>query len=158
MRTKTKTNKSFAPRATGLGGAVIMSQPLTKMRATMMRATTVLLTTVMLTVTVQTTRAQSVNYIDAAGNAQTCDSYTTLPSSETTWTGWYVASGTVEISTRVTVSGEAHLILSDDATLTIPKGITVTEGNSLAIYGQSGGTGQLTIASPESGYAGSARM
>ena len=117
------------------------------------RAATALLT-MLLTVTVQTARAQSVNYIDAAGDTQTCDSYTTLSSSEATWTGWYVASGAVEISTRVTVSGDAHLILSDDATLTIPKGITVTEGNSLAIYGQSGGTGQLTIASPESGYAG----
>ena len=97
--------------------------------------------------------AQSVNYIDADGTTQTCTTYTTL-SSETTWTGWYVADGTVEITSRVTANGEAHLILKDGATLTIPKGITVTEGNSLTIYGQSGGTGQLTIASPESGYAG----
>ena len=58
MRTKTKTNKSFAPMATGLGGAVIMSQPLTKMRAAMIRAITALLLTVMLTATVQTARAQ----------------------------------------------------------------------------------------------------
>ena len=58
MRTKTKTNKSFAPRATGLGGAVMMPQALKKMRATVMRAATALLT-VMLTATVQTARAQN---------------------------------------------------------------------------------------------------
>ena len=98
--------------------------------------------------------AQGVNYIDAAGVTQTCDSYATLTGSETTWTGWYVADGMVEIPGRVTTSGDAHLILKDGATLTIPKGITVTEGNSLTIYGQSGGTGQLTIASPDQGYAG----
>lgn len=104
--------------------------------------------------TTATAWAQGVNYIDAAGVTQTCDSYTTLTGSETTWTGWYVASGEVEISARVAASGEAHLILTDGATLTIPKGITVTEVNSLTIYGQTLGTGSLTIASPESGYAG----
>ena len=103
--------------------------------------------------TAATAWAQGVAYIDASGQEQTCDTYTTL-SDETTWTGWYVVDGTVEISGRVTASGDAHLILKDGATLTIPKGITVTEGNSLTIYGQSGGTGQLTIASPDQDYAG----
>ena len=110
-------------------------------------------TTLLLAVMMATVWAQGVTYIDASGAEQTCSTYTTL-SSETAWTGWYVADGTVEISGRVTASGEAHLILKDGATLTIPKGITVTEGNSLTIYGQSGGTGQLTIASPDQSYAG----
>jgi hypothetical protein len=60
MRTKTKTNKSFAPRATGLGGAVTMLHALTKMRAVVMHAATVLLT-VMLTATVQTAWAQKAS-------------------------------------------------------------------------------------------------
>ena len=138
MRTRTKTRNFFAPRATGLGGAV----------------TRAAVTLALVMLTTATAWAQGVNYIDAAGVTQTCDSYTTLTGSETTWTGWYVASGEVEISARVAASGEAHLILTDGATLTIPKGITVTEGNSLTIYGQTLGTGSLTIASPESGYAG----
>ena len=138
MRTRTKTRNFFAPRATGLGGAV----------------TRAAVTLALMMLTTATAWAQGVNYIDAAGVTQTCDSYTTLTGSETTWTGWYVASGAVEISARVAASGEAHLILTDGATLTIPKGITVTEGNSLTIYGQTLGTGSLTIASPESGYAG----
>ena len=138
MRTRTKTRNFFAPRATGLGGAV----------------TRAAVTLALVMLTTATAWAQGVNYIDAAGVTQTCDSYTMLTGSETTWTGWYVASGEVEISARVAASGEAHLILTDGATLTIPKGITVTEGNSLTIYGQALGTGSLTIASPESGYAG----
>ena len=104
--------------------------------------------------TAVTAWAQDVTYIDANGDEQTCSTYTALSSVTATWTGWYVADGTVEITGRVTASDDAHLILKDGATLTIPKGITVTEGNSLTIYGQSGGTGQLTIASPEQGYAG----
>lgn len=138
MRTRTKTRNFFAPRATGLGGAV----------------TRAAVTLALVMLTTATAWAQGVNYIDAAGVTQTCDSYTTLTGSETTWTGWYVASGAVEISARVAASGEAHLILTDGATLTIPKGITVTEDNSLTIYGQTLGTGSLRIASPESGYAG----
>lgn len=111
------------------------------------------MTLAMMMLATVTAWAQGVRYIDASGDDQTCSTYTTL-SSETEWTGWYVADGTVEIPGRVTTSGDAHLILKDGATLTIQKGITVTAGNSLTIYGQSGGTGQLTIASPESGYAG----
>ena len=103
--------------------------------------------------TTKATWADGVNYIDADGSSKSHDA-TALAGSSAAWTGWYVASGAVEISSRVVVTGEAHLILTDGATLTIPKGITVTEGNSLTIYGQALGTGSLTIASPESGYAG----
>ena len=40
--------------------------------------------------------------------------------------GWYVVKGSdVHISKRITVSGEANLILCDGATLTAEKGITV---------------------------------
>ncbi|MGX8705837.1 MAG: hypothetical protein ACSW8J_04580, partial [bacterium] len=48
---------------------------------------------------------------------------------------------------------EAHLILEDGAALTIPKGITVTGSNRLTIYGQSAGTGALTIDSPDDNNA-----
>ena len=64
--------------------------------------------------------------------------------------GWYVVKGSdVHISKRITVSGEANLILCDGATLTAEKGITVaageegTPGDTLNIYGQTEGTGKL---------------
>ncbi len=56
MRTKSKTRKSFAPRTTGLGGAVTMPHAVTKLRAAVLRAAMLLV--MMLTVTTQTARAQ----------------------------------------------------------------------------------------------------
>ena len=91
-----------------------------------------------------TAHADSVTYIDADRTSKTCENYTRL-TDQTTWSGWYVASETVNISGRVTVNGEAHLILTDGAQLSIPEGITVNENNSLTIYGQSANTGTLTI-------------
>ena len=85
--------------------------------------------------------------------------YTTITNSTTNWnntaTGWYVAQGDVTIGSEtvpqsVTVNGDVRLILADGCTLTVNGGIQVAEGNSLIIYGQSGGTGQL-IANAASG-------
>lgn len=60
--------------------------------------------------------------------------------------GWYVATGDVTIPSRITVSGNAHLILADGCTLTVNGGIQVQgKDNSLTIYGQTGGTGRLTV-------------
>ncbi len=56
MRTKSKTRKSFAPRTTGLGGAVTMPHAVTKLRAAVLWAAMLLV--MMLTLTVQTARAQ----------------------------------------------------------------------------------------------------
>lgn len=48
--------------------------------------------------------------------------------------GWYIVRGTVEISSRVTVTGNVHLILANGCDLTVNGGINVGEGNSLTIY------------------------
>lgn len=77
----------------------------------------------------------STYYIDKDGAGHST-SGSVLTSSYTAWSsGWYVASGTVNISTRVIVDGEAHLILTDGAILNIPKGITLTGDNKLTIDG-----------------------
>ena len=69
--------------------------------------------------------------------------YKLIEDNTTEWsTGWYVASGSVEINSRVTVSGDVHLILTDGCELTVA-GITVNSGNSLTIYGQNAGSGKL---------------
>ncbi len=88
----------------------------------------------------------SVSYIDANGTPRTCDSATVVTESDTTWgddgnNGWYVVNGDVTISSRVTVTGDVHLILADGYTLTASQGITVTGDNSLTIYAQSAGEG-----------------
>ena len=88
-----------------------------------------------------------VSYLDETGTSQTCASATEVTSSDTGWTtGWYVVQGTVEIGSRVTVSGDVHLILTDGCTLTVNGGIQVQDddnditngsANALTIYAQS---------------------
>lgn len=89
---------------------------------------------------------QPVTYLDENGDEQTAGSYTLLNDANTaatTWEGWYVADGKLTIDTRVTVSGTAHLLLKDGATLNIPQGIQVNKNDSLFIYGHSAGNGTL---------------
>ena len=92
--------------------------------------------------------AENVSYLDADGATQTAASATEVTSDSTAWeSGWYVASGEVTIGSRVTVTGEVHLILADGANLTATSGgINVGDGNSLTIYAQSTGNnmGALT--------------
>ena len=62
---------------------------------------------------------------------------------------WYVVTDAVTVNDRITVSGTAHLIVCDGAALEAKQGITVNEGNSLILHGQSGGTGTLNAGSTE---------
>ena len=72
------------------------------------------------------------------------DNITVMTSGTTTMnSGWYIVYSNVTISDRITVNGTAHLILCDGKTLTASKGITVNNGNTLNIYGQTSGTGVL---------------
>ena len=99
----------------------------------------------------------ATDYIDATGNpaSATC---TQITSSTTTLeTGWYVVEGPdpVSISSTVTVNGDVNLILADGAKLTVSvsesykAGILVandgTTVNTLTIWCQSGGTGELVV-------------
>lgn len=89
-----------------------------------------------------------------------CIDYTVIDSNTTTWNGsgttggWYVVNSSITISRRVTVTGDVHLILVDDCTLTVNGGIRVAQGNSLTIYGQSGDSGQLIAQNPGTCNAG----
>ena len=68
MRTKSKTRKSFAPRTTGLGGAVTMPHAVTKLRAAVLRAAMLLV--MMLTLTVQTVWAYETSGTFDSGKVQ----------------------------------------------------------------------------------------
>ena len=80
-------------------------------------------------------------------------SATTVTSTATVWeNGWYVADGTVDISS-VRVGGNVNLILKGGCKLTVG-GITVTGSDSLTIYAQKGGTGELISKASANNYAG----
>ena len=85
-------------------------------------------------------------YIDASGAVKTASSATEITSATTQWTdGWYYVGSDVTVDNRIAVSGNVSLILGDGATLTAMRGIGVNTGNSLTIYGQTGGTGKLVV-------------
>ncbi|MDD7177884.1 MAG: X2-like carbohydrate binding domain-containing protein [bacterium] len=90
--------------------------------------------------------ADGVSYVDEGGVVRTTTGdVTTVESSTTGWSsGWYYVDRNTTISSRIGVSGNVHLILGDDCTLTASSGINVSAWNSLTIYGQSNGTGTLT--------------
>ncbi|MCD8397987.1 MAG: InlB B-repeat-containing protein, partial [Lachnospiraceae bacterium] len=100
-----------------------------------------------------------VDYIDESGEIQTCEEFTVITADMTELTaeltdGWYAVISDVTISDRITVSGEVHLILMDGHTLTASDGISVNDGSTLNIYGQSESTGKLAASSSTSGNAG----
>ena len=112
--------------------------------------------------------AQNVTYLEyntttKEFDTQTCTTYTTVTDQTTAWTaGWYVVSSEVTIETRISVTGDVHLILANGASLSAPKGIACVEGNSLTIYGQSNDEATMGVlecgqslltTSPEWGYA-----
>ena len=110
-----------------------------------------------------TEKPASVNYLKAEWNGtevvtsdQSCTVYSLVHSYTTYWkAGWYVVKeNNVEIAERITVSGDVNLIIYDGATLEAIKGISVREGSSLTIYGQTGGTGKLEINGVDYGNAG----
>ncbi len=92
----------------------------------------------------------SVTYIDANGNEQACTEYTVLTNDTTEISdGWYVINSDLEIHT-LTCTGDVHLIVCDgcrlnDFSTSGSKHIVVNEGNSLNIYGQAEGTGQINV-------------
>lgn len=102
--------------------------------------------------------ATNVSYLDASGVTQTCTSATKVTADATNWTtGWYVVQGTVTANSRITVSGEIHLILADGCTLIVNGGIQVDGSNALTIYGQTAGTGKLiaqNVSGPHAGIGG----
>ena len=87
----------------------------------------------------------AVDYLDAEGNSQTCAAATVLAADAAVWEGgWYVAQGKVTIPNAVTLSGDVHLILADECSLTAGSGIAGS--GTLTVYAQSTGEqkGSLT--------------
>ena len=103
-----------------------------------------------LTVTAQYWIAIQVDYLNYAdGSFEEKNAWAIPLTSDMTALGmadaeiWYVVNSDVTIESRITVTGDVHLILADGCTLTASQGINVPSGGSLTIYGQESGTGAL---------------
>ena len=84
------------------------------------------------------TASIEVPYLDEDGASQSAPSATPVTEGDTAWdNGWYVAQDSITIHSRVTVTGDVHLILADGCELTANEGIQVAKNNSLTIYAQS---------------------
>lgn len=90
-----------------------------------------------------------VPYVDETGANATATEYTQIEPTAANWTGGlYVVKGNVTTPGNVTVSGAMPgIILCGGASLTAQGGITLPDGSpvSLTIYGQTGGTGTMTV-------------
>ena len=86
-------------------------------------------------------RRERKREVDAEGNKQSCETYQVLTGEYTELSlegpNWYVVKDAATVSSRIEISGDVHLILTDGSTLTSVGGIHVYADNSLSIYGQS---------------------
>ena len=109
---------------------------------------------------------QPVTYLDAEGKQRTCTDYTAIYNGNNPTTlgaGWYVVTGTVSYDGTVTIGGDVHLILADGCQMNIGSegegringdGIRYNGNMPLTIYGQSAGSGTLSVYTTGSGYYG----
>ena len=94
--------------------------------------------------------ADSEPYIDENGEGQTCADYIFITSDMTTLgiegkETWYVVEGDVTINNELQGKGDIHLILADDASLSVnTNGYAIRYGN-WTIYGQDKGNGKLSL-------------
>ena len=75
-----------------------------------------------------------------------CEEPRYLGTSETSVSGWKVVTGILSFEDSIRVTGDTHLILCDDCSLTANGGLALEDGASLTIYAQSDGAamGKLT--------------
>ncbi len=101
--------------------------------------------------------AHEVSYLDENGNEKTATAYT-LDDKYTSYDGgWYVADKELCFPEKVTFTGDAHIILSDSATVNVGNNDSVSsadDSGSVNIYWQSEKTGTLNA----SIYAGTVNI
>ena len=94
------------------------------------------------------------SYIDLNGRSQDTRAIPVTKDTAEFNGDWYVADQSLTVNGRIVVKGDANLILGDDKTLTLPKGICVNDGASLTIWAQSEGSGALIIDNVDNFNAG----
>lgn len=97
-------------------------------------------------VPVSASALDGVSYVDENGETQTANGVTEVTGDTDTFNaGWYAVTSVIDNNYRITCNGDVHLILCDDARLTVTFGVKVNAGSSLTIYGQSKGNGKLEL-------------
>ena len=81
-----------------------------------------------------------VTYVDENGEEQTVNCVHMEAASRNLESGWYAVTEHTEVGIPIVLSGDIRLVLYKDGTMTANKGIRLTEGSRLTIYG----TGALT--------------
>lgn len=98
----------------------------------------------------------NVDYLDATGTKKTAQAYVLdgaeLYLGESGQEFWYVCNSAIDYRTQLRLYGDTHIILADDATMTISAGTqhAIESTGALTIYGQGGASGKL-IAEATSG-------
>ena len=72
-----------------------------------------------------------------------CTNYSVVNADTEEISGWYVVNSNVQSSKRMVVKDTANIILCDGKKLHLEEGINVPSGNTLNIYCQSAGSGEL---------------
>lgn len=91
--------------------------------------------------------AENIAYLDERGTSQTAASATVVVD-QTEWSGsesngWYYAKNSTVLDS-VQINGDVKLILGDSAVLGVSS-ISLSEGDSLTIYGQTTGHWRVKI-------------
>ena len=125
------------------------------------RRATAALAIILLTAMTAWADTETVSYIDADGNAQTVTATVLTGNEEPSQcgsidlaAGWYVVKGNISYTKQIGYvtypSGTIHIILADGAQMSVDNGddaILLYDSYPLAIYGQSAGTGRLSVTS-----------
>ena len=143
----TQEGYNFAGWSTSANGAVVYTDGQSVSNLTATNGATV-------TLYAKWAELSPVAYIDADGTEKSAmaipitESQTEYGTPITGSIGWYVVSGEVSLSNLVLYNEENHLILADDARLTLNSSEQVVEvfrAGNITIYGQSNGTGQIIV-------------
>ena len=88
--------------------------------------------------------ANELGYINVSGEYKTRSSYSEITSSTTRLDGgWYAVTGNVTINSRVLVSDDTYIVLTDGSKLVVKGGIEVASGVKFNVYTQQNSTGSL---------------
>lgn len=88
--------------------------------------------------------ANELGYINASGEYKTRSSFSEITSSTTRLDGgWYAVTGNVTINSRVLVSDDTYIVLTDGSKLVVKGGIEVASGVKFNVYTQQNSTGSL---------------
>lgn len=98
-----------------------------------------------------------LTYLDENGEEKICEDYYLMTNRDSSdGKDRCVVFGDVTINSRLFFSGDSHLILADNSSLTVSGGLDLSAGDNLTIYAQSTGDdmGRLTVQNMTEGNAG----